>query len=210
MKAVSRPSDLAQGASQNRNAVFLEGLSAQREKIIRAFRGRKDFQEAAGPGIRWFSGLSDSVLSLFAAARLRMLDERSIKRTQFFIFPTDKEADHFFNDLAFWVGDPGRLVYLPDTGVFPYEDVSPAGWIPAFRVRAFHKMLSGEPVIVSTSLKALLRKTVSKNYFTSLFTEIRRGVKTDHAELGRTLASSGYSRVSQVRSLGEFSVRGEI
>lgn len=171
---------------------------------------RKDFKESLRQEASWLSGLSDSVLSLFAAARLRALTQASQKRTQFFIFPTDKEADHFFNDLTFWVGDPSRLVYLPDTGVFPYEDVSPAGWIPAFRVRAFHKMRSGESVIVSTSLKALLRKTVSSEYFTSLFKEIVRGVKIDHAELGRSLASSGYSRVSQVRSLGEFSVRGEI
>ncbi|MBQ5311500.1 MAG: transcription-repair coupling factor, partial [Oscillospiraceae bacterium] len=108
-----------------------------------------------------------------------------------------------------------------ETGIaarhFPAKDLSLAGGIEAASREYEHERLSvlyaavnGDCPIVTASAEAFMQRTVPPDVVKGSSMRIARGDTIDIKELAARLAAAGYTRVDEVTSSAQFSVRGSI
>ncbi|MBN8217868.1 MAG: transcription-repair coupling factor [Spirochaetes bacterium] len=171
-------------------------------EILRHLSARPDFEFSLGA--QWLSGLSGSALALVAAARF---EKKGLG--QFWIFPSEREAEHFVQDLeSLHLGLPA--VHFPDTGIFPYEDLAPAGPIQKRRVTALERLAGGEKILLAVSLRALLRRTVTAERFARFREAWTATSAPGYRDILHVLAELHYTQVSEVEEVGEYAIRGEL
>jgi transcription-repair coupling factor (superfamily II helicase) len=150
-------------------------------------------------------GLSEAE-SPFLALVLAALWKRR-PRHLFVVLPTDREAEDFTGDLAFY-GANARL--LPWWNVAAYR---PA----AVRSRAFGERASiladlacGNGGIIVASHRAFVTPVPPKDYLAGHLIPLKQGQSFQPDEIAEKLAASGYLRVPRVALPGEFAQRGEV
>lgn len=109
--------------------------------------------------------------------------------------------------------DDIEVIKFPAWDCLPYDRVSPNPTIMGERVKALTQLMNrqdNKPVIILTTVNAVLQKLPPKDVFKGAGIEIVKGGRLDVEELLRYLAAHGYHRVDTVREQGEFAVRGDI
>ena len=125
----------------------------------------------------------------------------------------DARLSRFSEHLAFFAPDVS-LIRFPAWDCLPYDRVSPNPAVVADRTRALTALAGwssdGGPLVVGTTVNAVLQRTVPVDVFADGARQFSRGETFDIEALQGYLAQHGFSRVQTVREPGEFAVRGGI
>ena len=124
------------------------------------------------------------------------------------VLPTEKEVENLYQDLLLLEGR--SVVRFPWWGCVPYGSVSPLSSVFAERVSVLTRLLSGENLLVVTSLRAFLTPLPDPFSVGSQTLQLRRGATLDLTLIEKQLTAFGYLRVPRVSVKGEFAVRGEV
>ena len=140
--------------------------------------------------------------------------EQSLAQSWLLVTESETNATQLFQDLQFYHSVFGmpleHLVHLPQWASLPYQASLPPTDVIAQRARALHRLTTGKPTIVVTSVLAMLQKVLPQDTFANARIPLRLGKIYEHEPLVRRLLRLGYRRVSIVEIPGEFSVRGGI
>ena len=158
------------------------------------------------------------VLTLLAAPSLKgkpvSPSGQPKSRSELIITASEQEAEQVYQDLWFFqdlLGLPLEpLVRFPQWGTLPYQSSLPPLDVIVQRVTALHRLTTGEPTIMVTSVPALLQKVLPKKTFTEACVLLNTGTTHERAPLTHALLRLGYHRVSIVEIPGEYSIRGGI
>ena len=123
----------------------------------------------------------------------------------------EEAADRMGHALAAWLGKE-RVARYPERRDFPWSEKPADPALIGARCQAISRLSAGEPCIVVTSARALLRRVppVGSGYHASGTFAI--GDELDFAEVGLLLVGMGYSEVgasSDVSQPGTFHVHGD-
>ena len=124
------------------------------------------------------------------------------------------EAERFADDISFFLGNSGSVIFLPQWEILPYEPLSPHVDIASTRRTALQRLLKAKknstPIICVTTFAALMQKTPPMEVIgTGLFT-IKKGEEVDIGALKSFLVSAGYFFNDPVDEAGCFAFRGGI
>jgi transcription-repair coupling factor (superfamily II helicase) len=143
------------------------------------------------------------------AAHRRHLDKwQTASSTIWILCPSVHSQEVFYESLLNWQPD---ALFLPEAELTGIENVLPDPEIAAERLALFLQIDRdlGLRIIVATSA-GLDQAAPKRGTLKSAVVQLRRGATAKMEELFEQLAASGYERVSQVTTRGQFAVRGGI
>ena len=139
----------------------------------------------------------------------RRIDKRqSADSTIWVLCPSVHSQEVFYESLLNWQPD---ALFLPEAELAGIENVLPDPEITAERLALFLQIErdTGPRMIVAT-LAGLDQAAPRRGSLESAVVQLRRGATAEMEEFLERLAASGYERVSQVTTRGQFAVRGGI
>ena len=139
----------------------------------------------------------------------RRIDKRQAADSTIWVLcPSVHSQEVFYESLLNWQPD---ALFLPEAELTGIENVLPDPEITAERLALFLQIErdSGPRIIVATRA-GLDQAAPKRGSLESAVVQLRRGATTKMEELLERLAASGYERVSQVTTRGQFAVRGGI
>ncbi len=133
------------------------------------------------------------------------------------IMPTAREAENFFLDLAFFLGEDRdlsplqkRLHFFPSWEILPFEKLSPPPGDVAARLEGLYYLLEGRaPILISTPA-ALMQKVIPKEALKQSYLYLVVGEEVSREALLKHLVGWGFQSAPLVEERGDFSVRGGI
>jgi transcription-repair coupling factor (superfamily II helicase) len=148
-------------------------------------------------------------LTLLAQAQKRATEE---SRPWVVMTPSNESAERIFNDLRFFhdlMGlSPDNLAWFPEWETLPYEETAPHVGLIARRMTALHRLRTGQPAVLVTSVAAAMHRLIPRLTFEQAVLRFETGGAYEREPLLAGLLRLGYRRVSVVEIPGEFSVRG--
>ncbi|SHF39204.1 transcription-repair coupling factor [Desulforamulus putei DSM 12395] len=125
------------------------------------------------------------------------------------VTPGEAEAGVLVDDLTSLLPEM-QVQLFPAWQLLPYQVLAHSNEVLAQRLRVLDKLTTGEPVLVVTSVEALLRRLAPPEVFRRFTLELSLGQRVDPEKLHRDLVELGYERVDLVEGRGQFSSRGGI
>jgi transcription-repair coupling factor (superfamily II helicase) len=124
---------------------------------------------------------------------------------------TDKadEASTLVEDLENFV-DRSKIHYFPAWEVLPYEWRVPRGEIIGTRLETLYQLLSNQKVLIVSSLRGLMEKTLPLATLKENIWNLKVGDKLELDILVGKLDELGFVRAVQVEEVGSYSSRGGI
>ena len=141
-----------------------------------------------------------TLLRLLLISKIKKITEKKI----LFITSTEQNALKYQNDLQKAYGEDAEI--FPFQNISMYEGVSPNLYDYAEQVR----ILTEQPQIVISPVKALLEKFPDKNFYNNNLTNLKIGDEINLKEITQKFVDLGYKRSTMVSDIGEFSIRGDI
>ncbi|MGC9022055.1 MAG: hypothetical protein ACP5J5_02915, partial [Dissulfurimicrobium sp.] len=130
-------------------------------------------------------------------------------RAVLYITSGPRRAEEMGMDLTFFTDLPVFVYHLHD--FMPFMPVIPNYETMANRISILYQMATLDgPYIAVAPVQALSELTISRDILIRSVEYIETGEETDREALISWLIKSGYERQTNVRSRGEFSVRGGI
>ena len=139
----------------------------------------------------------------------RRLDKRQAADSTIWVLcPSVHSQEVFYESLLNWQPD---ALFLPEAELSGIENVLPDPEITAERLALFLQIErdTGPRIIVATRA-GLDQAAPKRGSLESAVVQLRRGATAEMEEFLERLAASGYERVSQVTTRGQFAVRGGI
>ena len=105
------------------------------------------------------------------------------------------------------------VLEFPAWDTVPYDRVSPNAELTAKRIAALSQLVYADfkqPVVIVTSLGAVLQKLPPAKIFRNAQKKVRVGDKLNFDDFLHYISINGYTRVEQVMEPGEYAVRGDI
>ncbi len=139
----------------------------------------------------------------------RQLDQRQAADSTIWVLcPSVHSQEVFYESLLNWQPD---ALFLPEAELTGIENVLPDPEITAERLALFLQIErdTGARIIVATRA-SLDQAAPKRGSLESAVVQLRRGATAEMEEFFERLAASGYERVSQVTTRGQFAVRGGI
>ncbi len=125
------------------------------------------------------------------------------------IFIISQDAERLSGDIkAFSDGD--HTLYFPSWDTYPTEDISPSNEITGERQKILDRLLSGEKIILTTSIRSAITRVPPKKVFKENAISLSVSDTIDLEQLSKQLVKIGFKRRDIVGERGEFSVRGGI
>ena len=139
---------------------------------------------------------------------LRIHKPQAADSTIWVLCPSVHSQEVFYESLLNWQPD---ALFLPEAELTGIENVLPDPEIAAERLALFLQIErdAGLRVIVATRA-GLDQAAPKRGNLESAVVQLRRGATAEMQELLEQLAGTGYERVSQVTTRGQFAVRGGI
>ena len=155
----------------------------------------------------------DARVSVPTPARAVVLAALARKASAPLVVVVDRstEAEVVAADIDAFLGD-GAAAVFPAWETLPYEHLSPTSETMGRRLELLYRLggRGGEaPLVTVVAVRALLQRLAPSTLGCSPLL-LRTGAVVDLEDVARWLAGSGYERVYQVESRGEFAVRGGI
>jgi len=128
------------------------------------------------------------------------------------IVKSPDDAERTFRELKLFLGSEqaGKVVLFPAWDTIPYERQSPSRDLIGRRLEVLDRLSSGEKLIVVSSLKAAVLRTIPPKTFAGSSVKIKQGMKFERDKIVEALVSIGYERREIVGEIGEIAVRGSI
>ena len=123
------------------------------------------------------------------------------------VTPLPEEAERVAEDISFFL--PGSVHLFPSWETLPFDRVSPSLETMGDRVSAIYALMTGSPIIVAP-VSALMQMVPPRDFLNNSMDYLEAGEETDLESLVERLSNGGYSRVSMVQEMGEWSRRGGI
>ncbi len=152
----------------------------------------------------WVGGLIGSSKTLLAAV-LR----KRFPHTWVIIAPNLSDAEHIQDDLLTYLPDD-QILLFSEWETLPYERRSPLTSITESRLVALNRLMSGESLVVVTTPRAIMQRTLPRRLLRDVTIRIEQGQRLELEKFSSSLADLGYRRIRMVEDSGEFSVRGGI
>ena len=151
-----------------------------------------------------FGGLAGSSKA-YLLAKLFTAGERS----HLAVLPTGEEAEEFFSDLKFFLGE-GELFLLPEREQLTVEPSVEDPEITAARLAHLYRLTLRKKTLTVTSAGNLSLLTIQPDKLTESAFEVEFAGEYPRDELLLKLTNAGYRRMEMVEDRGEVSVRGSI
>lgn len=159
-------------------------------------------------------GLTGGSKNTFVYTLFKELLNKSTKNNYptkiLYICGTTKESEEAYLDIKTLSKDNTCICYFPDWEIIEYEHISPFPDIIHQRITVLHKLLVGEPILVVTSIKALMRNLVPKEIFKNEYINLKINEEFELEKLIKLLVELGYERVDKVVEAGTFALKGGI
>ncbi|SVA89715.1 uncharacterized protein METZ01_LOCUS142569, partial [marine metagenome] len=120
------------------------------------------------------------------------------------------EAAEQIRDDLISVFDEKMVFLFSDWELLPYEHLSPDSDVTGSRIQALDALRRQKPVIVVTSVRALMRRTLPSDALAASTIQIATGDLIEFEPLLESCISLGFERNDTVQAAGQFSVRGGI
>jgi transcription-repair coupling factor (superfamily II helicase) len=133
-------------------------------------------------------------------------DRKAADSTIWVLCPSVHSQELFYESLLNWQPD---ALFLPEAELAAVENVLPDPEIAAERLALLMQIGTGPRIIVATRA-SLDQPAPKRGTLQSAVTQLRRGANIKMENLLGQLVSSGYERVAQVTTRGQFAVRGGI
>src|SRR5262245_6702312 len=134
-----------------------------------------------------------------------------LKRPFLVVAPTTPEAESLFEDLQFFIGSQGPLLFFPNLDVLPYFQLTPHPDVLTQRLGTlFEIRQSRQPPLVVTSRGAAMRRLPPRSIFNTYTDYVVAKEEIDREGLLLKLVEAGYLSVPLVEDPGSYSVRGGI
>src|SRR5881397_2190469 len=133
-------------------------------------------------------------------------DRRSADSTIWLLCPSVHSQEFFYESLLNWQPD---ALFLPEAELGAVENVLPDPEIAAERLALLMQIGTGPRIIVATRA-SLDQPAAKRGTLRSAVSQLRRGANLKLEKLLDRLVGSGYERVAQVTTRGQFAVRGGI
>ena len=161
------------------------------------------------------SGASPSPVGLLRAACAPLLAALAgdLQRPMLVIVGTVERAKAIAQSLRDWSPDPERVVSFPEALALYYERVPWTDEVVAGRLQVISALMSlptSYPLIVVSSARALMQRTLPVQQFRTSVREFHAGQTLDLEQALGHWAGLGYEPVSVVEAPGQFSHRGGI
>jgi transcription-repair coupling factor (superfamily II helicase) len=128
--------------------------------------------------------------------------------TIWILCPSVHSQEVFYESLLNWQSD---ALFLPEEELTGIENVLPDPEIAAERLALFLQIERGPgPHVIVATRASLDQPAPRRGSLESAIVQLRRGTTAEMEEFLERLAASGYERVSQVSTRGQFAVRGGI
>jgi len=139
----------------------------------------------------------------------RMRDlQHSTKSTIWILCPSVHSQELFYESLLNWQPD---ALFLPEAELAAVENVLPDPEIAAERLALLTEIeRDSRPRIVVATRASLDQSAPKRGTLQSAVTQLTRGAAAKMEQLVEQLVGSGYERVAQVTTRGQFAVRGGI
>ena len=135
-------------------------------------------------------------------------DRRSADSTIWILCPSVHSQELFYESLLNWQPD---ALFLPEAELVAVENVLPDPEIAAERLALLTEIERGTgPRIIVATRASLDQPAPKRGTLQSAVTQLRRGTTLEMEQLLDQLVGSGYERVAQVTTRGQFAVRGGI
>jgi transcription-repair coupling factor (superfamily II helicase) len=149
---------------------------------------------------------ADSMESLALAAYLSFSKK---KQNLAIILPSLYDARSFIDFLSQFL-PPEEILFFPYDEVLRIEAISSSKEMLKERVYSLSEAVSKRPHIFVANAVSLIHPLMSKERFVKSFLTLKKGQEFAPDKLVRTLADLGYSRVSKIEEVFQYSLRGEI
>lgn len=133
---------------------------------------------------------------------------RSTRRPVVAVCADEMEMKRLAMDLQSLTGEPAVMLSGRDFTFYNAEGVSRQ--LEHQRLRALHRLLSGDAPILVATVDALMQRTIPPHILSNAVMEIRNGGQYALESIIETLGRCGYSRCEQVEGPGQFALRGGI
>jgi transcription-repair coupling factor (superfamily II helicase) len=138
---------------------------------------------------------------------------RAAKGVSVFVARDGVRAGAFADALTFFAPDLPVLSF-PAWDCLPYDRMGPTPAVSAQRMAALVELMrrrdSGEPLLVVTTVGALVQRVPPRESLKAAAYSAQAGQDVDVGALERYFAVNGYARASTVNERGEFAVRGGV
>lgn len=173
---------------RNKGSLFLPVLEA-------LGRGEKDFK----------------IGGLWGGAKAFFIAQIALPHKVPFMVVTSSKgrAEELFRELLFFTGG-GRPTLFPSWDILPYEPSDPRPDLVADRIGTLYRLSEGEPLLVVTSVEALLQKVLSPKGLNDWVLNLGQGEKISQEDLLERLLGRGYLFSGAVEEVGQASLRGGI
>ncbi len=152
-------------------------------------------------------GLSEGAFQLFILTLAFECRTFKDKNNLLIVCPEEKEASR----LRAFLSEFGISSFFYPARDFTMNNITASHELQHERLSALSALLNSEvPVAVCTTAEAALQATIPADVMISHTAEVSVGEELYLEEFTRLLQSSGYVRVNQVESIGQFAVRGGI
>ena len=138
--------------------------------------------------------------------RLPADDRQDVDSTIWVLCPSVHSQELFYESLLNWQPD---ALFLPEAELAAVENVLPDPEIAAERLALLLQIETGPRIIVATRA-SLDQPAPKRGTLQSAVTQLRRGANIKMEDLLDQLVASGYERVAQVTTRGQFAIRGGI
>jgi transcription-repair coupling factor (superfamily II helicase) len=143
----------------------------------------------------------------FLAAALH----RALHAPVLVITASNREAERFCDEAAFWLPRAERVLLFPSRELLPFEPLSPEPGIASVRMATLAALAAGtgRPLVVAP-LEAVLQYLIPRGKLLQARLDVQRGATLDWDRFRRHLVQWGYRPSARVAEPGEFSQRGGI
>jgi len=149
-----------------------------------------------------------AVENLFGSAAAAFCSALFLK-TRKTIFVISQDAETLVSDIKAFIGND-RTSYFPSWDTYPTEDISPSSEIIGERLKILDRLLSGESMVISASIRSAVTSAIPKAVLKENTFSLKAGATIERESLVTLLVKLGFKRRDIVGERGEFSVRGGI
>jgi transcription-repair coupling factor (superfamily II helicase) len=121
-----------------------------------------------------------------------------------------ERAKALADQLALWVGEPGRVLLFPEPEGLPFERTLADPFTAQGRLGALHALTATRQPIVVAGVQAVLAPTLPRREFLRRTRWLRVGDRVRLENLVQFLLAAGYEAVTTVTVAGSFARRGGI
>ncbi len=118
------------------------------------------------------------------------------------------QAKKMMQDLKFY--SEIEIVYFPAREIVYYDVEAESKEIENARMYAIQRIISGDNIIIITTIDSILQKMLPIEKFKNLSLEFNIDSKIDINDLLTKLTNLGYERCTNVEGKGQFAIRGDI